>query len=111
MGPFAGWSPKGHEVQPLPLSEFLFKKSYSSNAGVNSLHYSHQVLGGLCGRLWVGLFQSHGSGLDSKNLELSVSSGDVVLKSLSLKKSALKDLELPIRVKEGKVVATMPFIR
>lgn len=40
-------------------------------------------------------------GLDSKNLELSVTSGDVVLKSLSLKKSALKDLELPIRVKEG----------
>jgi len=40
-------------------------------------------------------------GLDSKNLQVSVGSGDVVLKSLNLKKSALRELELPITVKEG----------
>lgn len=43
----------------------------------------------------------HNKGLDSKNLQVSVSSGNVQLKSLNLKKSALKDLELPIVIKEG----------
>jgi hypothetical protein len=48
------------------------------------------------------------AGLDSKNLQVSVSSGDVMLKSLNLKKSALKDLELPIVVKEG--TGTLQFV-
>lgn len=40
-----------------------------------------------------------------------MTSGDVVLKSLSLKKSALKDLELPIVVREGTSLIQWFFLR
>jgi hypothetical protein len=40
-------------------------------------------------------------GLDSDNLNIGVTSGNVVLTNLRLKKSALESLELPIIIKEG----------
>lgn len=41
------------------------------------------------------------AGLDSKDLKLEVTSGNVVLKNLKLKRSALRELELPVEIKEG----------
>lgn len=40
-------------------------------------------------------------GLDPQSLKVSVFSGDVVLKNLQLKPSALADLNLPVTVKSG----------
>lgn len=40
------------------------------------------------------------SGL-GENVKLNVSGGNVVLKNLKLKTDALRDLELPLKVKEG----------
>ena len=42
-------------------------------------------------------------GLDPQSLKVSVFSGDVVLKNLQLKPSALADLNLPLSVKTGLV--------
>lgn len=38
------------------------------------------------------------------NLNLSVTSGDIVLENLAIKKEALQDLKLPIYVKNGLVL-------
>jgi len=41
-------------------------------------------------------------GLEKENLKLSLTSGQVSLKNLALRKEALANLQLPVVVKEGK---------
>lgn len=43
---------------------------------------------------------SDGPGI-GENVKLNVSGGNVVLKNLKLKTDALRDLELPLKIKEG----------
>ena len=47
------------------------------------------------------MFSEYVDGLDSQNLNISISSGDAVLEKLELKKEALDALELPILVRGG----------
>jgi hypothetical protein len=78
----------------------LQRTTYINTLNVHRFHTDHQSIFGC---ITFSHFFSRSSfvGLDTNNLNIGITKGDVVLTNLRLKKSALDGLELPVVIKEG----------